>query len=99
MRQHCKKNSRQLFVLRAHDTIGGRELTLRERYALAMRKAPKGKKKRKELPKTVEIAIGARVLVTQNIETDLDIANGARGKIVDIVLDERDGHGSIFTFE
>ena len=35
----------------------------------------------------MEIAIGVSVLVTQNIETDLDIANG---KIVDIVLDERE---------
>ena len=27
-----------------------------------------------------------KVMVTDNIETDLDITNGARGKIVDIIL-------------
>ena len=35
----------------------------------------------------LEIAIGMPVLVTQNINTELDITNGARGTIVDIILD------------
>ncbi len=65
-------------------------MMLKERYVLAMRKPAKGKQKRKDLPETVEVAIGAKVLVTQNIETDLDIANGTRGTIVDIILDERE---------
>src|SRR6266481_4261192 len=30
------------------------------------------------------------VMVTFNVETDLDIANGSRGKITKIVLDERE---------
>jgi len=34
----------------------------------------------------IEIAIGAKVLVTQKINTDLDVMNGAWGKSVDIVL-------------
>lgn len=38
----------------------------------------------------VEIAIGMEVMVTFNIATDLDVANGARGHIVDIVLDTRE---------
>ena len=29
-------------------------------------------------------------MVTFNVETDLDIANGARGEIIKIVLDERE---------
>lgn len=28
-----------------------------------------------------------KVMVTENIETDLDVTNGARGEIVDIILD------------
>jgi len=36
----------------------------------------------------VEIAIGMQVMVTCNVETNLDVANGARGTIVDIVLHE-----------
>ena len=39
---------------------------------------------------TVEMAIGTKAMVTQNITTDLDLANGSRGIIVDIVLDPRE---------
>lgn len=90
VRKHCRETGQRLYVVPAEDAIQGHPLTLKERYALAMRKSTKGKKKRKELPESVEIAVGAKVLVTQNIETDLDIANGTRGEIVDIVLDERE---------
>ncbi|KAG9093514.1 hypothetical protein FS749_014258 [Ceratobasidium sp. UAMH 11750] len=38
------------------------------------------------LPDTVMLAVGMKVMVTLNVETDLDIANGTRGEIVDIVL-------------
>ena len=38
----------------------------------------------------VELAIGMKVMVTINISTDLDVANGTHGEIVDIVLDERE---------
>ena len=35
---------------------------------------------------SIQIAIGMKVMV-ENVETDLDITNGARGVIVDIILD------------
>ena len=38
----------------------------------------------------VEIAIGMKIMITENICTDVDIANGSRGTIIDIVLDERE---------
>ncbi|KAF9022096.1 hypothetical protein BDZ89DRAFT_1070937 [Hymenopellis radicata] len=57
---------------------------------MASRKPAQGKRRKGDLPETVQIAIGAKVLVTQNIETDLDIANGTRAEIVDIILDERE---------
>ena len=34
----------------------------------------------------MELAIGIKVMVTENIKTDLDVANGVRGEIVDIIL-------------
>jgi hypothetical protein len=40
--------------------------------------------------KDIELAIGALVMVTLNILTDLDVANGMRGIIEGIVLDERE---------
>ena len=42
----------------------------------------------KELGCEGKLAIGMKVMVTQNIETDLDLTNGARDKIVVIVLNE-----------
>ncbi|KAL1661745.1 hypothetical protein GGF50DRAFT_60440, partial [Schizophyllum commune] len=48
----------------------------------------------RDLPREVLIAVGALVLVTQNIDTNLDIANGARGHIERIVFDPREpDHG------
>ena len=38
------------------------------------------------MPETINIAIGMKAMVTQNIETDLDITNGARGTIIEIIL-------------
>ncbi|KAK7049991.1 hypothetical protein VNI00_005422 [Paramarasmius palmivorus] len=41
---------------------------------------------KQDLPENKSIAVGAQVMVIQNIETDLDLANGARSTNVDIVL-------------
>ena len=38
----------------------------------------------------IEIAIGMKVLVRYNLETELDITNGARGTITDVILDPRE---------
>jgi ATP-dependent exoDNAse (exonuclease V) alpha subunit len=46
-----------------------------------------------DLPYKLEIAIRMMVMVTDNVETDLDITNGARGDVVDIIL--RTSHLSI----
>jgi hypothetical protein len=82
---HC------MFIYRAEDSIKGRPLTLPEQYGLALRSSQRtitGRKRntKQDLPETLTLAIGARVMVVQNIETDLDLANGARGTIVDIIL-------------
>ncbi|KIK81358.1 hypothetical protein PAXRUDRAFT_69665, partial [Paxillus rubicundulus Ve08.2h10] len=42
------------------------------------------------LAKRVFIAIGMEVMVTFNIDTDIDVANGSRGYITDIILDENE---------
>ena len=84
VRKHCQMTGHQLFICYSEDTIQGRPLTRREKEALATRSM--NKKSRQELPATVELAIGMKVMVTTNVETDLDITNGARGTIVDIIL-------------
>ena len=85
-RKACRETGNQLFICTAEDTIGGRELNLPERYAVAMRSKTQNRRKRKDLPWRIEIAKGMKVLVTDNIETDLDVTNGARGEVVDIIL-------------
>ena len=62
-----------------------------EKIAIMTRK--KGLKSlmdRAGLMKEIELAIGASVMVTVNIQTDLDLANGVRGTIEAIILDERE---------
>jgi hypothetical protein len=78
-----------LFVRQAHDTIKGRTLNLREKYAFKShyKQMQSGRRRRtKDLPWQVELAVGMKVMVTENIKTDLDLTNGARGQIVNMVL-------------
>jgi hypothetical protein len=86
VRKWCQVSKQRLYVCRAEDTTNGRPLSQTERYVAALKKRGEGRRKRKDLPKTLEIAKGMKVMVTSNIETDLDVANGARGEIVDIIL-------------
>ena len=79
VRKECK-----LYVVVAQDTIRGRPLTLAERYALAVRNKNSGGQK--DLPEKLEVAIGMKIMVTTNVETDLDITNRAQGEVVDIRL-------------
>ena len=89
----CRRNGTQLFICAAYDTFQGRPLTLSERFAVATKKQRKHREKHDEraaLANKLELAKGMKVMVTFNVETDLDVANGARGEIVEIVLDERE---------
>lgn len=77
----------------AEDLIKGRPLTLRERYAVALRMSnttDADKKYLQQLPNELDIFVGMKVMVTENVETDLDITNGARGTIVGIVRHPED---------
>lgn len=85
-------NKTQLFISQAYDTCDGKPLTLREQHAVMIKSGDKGKNReeRAGLSNAVELAIGMKVMVTINVVTDLDVANGSRGEIVDILLDERE---------
>ena len=68
-------------------------LSGKDQFAVATTKQRKHCEKHDEraaLPNKVELAKGMKVMVTFNVETDLDIANGARGEITEIILDERE---------
>lgn len=88
----AKDRGRRIYICSAEDTYKGRSLNLAERYRLALhlgKRKKNGKKETqiKELPNKIELAVGMKVMVTDNIETDLDLTNGARGEIVGIILD------------
>lgn len=85
-----KHNGVTLFSCRAFDHIDGHEITLSEKFAIASKNS-RGRGRQDEragLPNLVELAIGMQVMVTYNVETELDVANGSRGEIVGIVLDK-----------
>ncbi|CAK5266163.1 unnamed protein product [Mycena citricolor] len=85
----CRHQARQLYICAASDTYRGAPLSVADRYALALHlsKGHAGNNMEKDLPHSIELAIGMSVMVTNNIETDLDLTNGARGTIEDIILD------------
>lgn len=92
VRKHCRQRKEVLYTCRAQDRIHGRRLTLAERLAVATKATQgiKGRNERGGLPNLVEFAKGMEVMVTFNVKTDLDVANGSRGQIVDIILDENE---------
>jgi hypothetical protein len=60
---------------------------------VATKKQRKHREKHDEraaLPNKLELAKGMKVMVTFNVETDLDTANGACGEIAEIVLNEHE---------
>ena len=91
IRKYCRENHRRLYICQAEDTIGGRSVTNEEKIAIMTRtKGTKTGLDRGGLMKEIELAIGASVMVTLNINTDLDVANGVRGRIEAIVMDQRE---------
>lgn len=62
---------------------------LPEHYSMAAREKGRGSKKQrkgKDLPWWIYLAKGMKVMVTDNVKTDLDVTNGTWGEIVDIIL-------------
>lgn len=86
--KRCSEAGRTLFICPALDEIKGAPLTLEEWYALASRYKNTRKRCNKDLLETILLAIGMNVMVTNNLQTDLDIMNGARGVITDIILNQ-----------
>ena len=91
IRKHCIETCRRLYVFPAEDSICGRPVTNEEKIAIMTQaKGSKANMDRGGLQKEMELAIGAPVMVTLNIMTELDVANGVRGIVEAIVLDERE---------
>ncbi|EIM90061.1 uncharacterized protein STEHIDRAFT_33545, partial [Stereum hirsutum FP-91666 SS1] len=91
VKKHCQETKVRRFICPAEDSVKERSyrpVNLAERHAIIERslRARKRKARSKDLPDMVDLAVGMKVLVTTNLATDLDLANGAKGEIVSIVL-------------
>lgn len=94
VRRHCAKHNKTLYICPAEDTIKGRPLTILERWRAGNKKtrskADRGRRLQGKLPDRIELAVGMEVMVTYNVDTNLDVANGARGVVEKIILDRRE---------
>ena len=87
-RKHCQQTNQQLFMCPAMNSIQGQPLTLAKCFSLAskMHRCNGKQGEHGGLADSVMLSIGMNVMVIFNIETNLDVANGAQGKIVKIVM-------------
>jgi len=87
----CRRNGTQFFICTVYESNA---FTISERFAVATKKKQRNHyekhNERAALPNKLELAKGMKVMVTFNVETDLDIANGACGEITEIILDEHE---------
>ena len=84
--QHCRTTGHTHYVHYARDTTKGELLTLQQQLVVASLKI----EETNNLPNKVELAVGMKVMVLMNIDTDSHLANGSRGIVTDIVLDPRE---------
>jgi hypothetical protein len=87
---HAHSERAQVYLCNPEDRVGKskRLLTLSERLGVFEHfSLTKGSSKDKSIDtEPLELFIGMRVMITMNVETDLDVTNGARGTVVDIIL-------------
>jgi len=96
IKEYCRETGRRLYITPAEDLIDGHSVSNDEKVAIMNRKkGSKASMDRAGLAKEIELAIGAPVMVTLNIQTDLDVANGVRGTVEGIILDERERLSSL----
>jgi hypothetical protein len=92
IKRECTLKKQRLYRSPAEDTTAGRPLSTQEVFLAGMSQSKKSKSRQEKagLSDTVELFVGMKMMVTYNVQTDMDLANGARGEIVDIILDERE---------
>ena len=89
-KRECQRKGVPLFRFRAEDTMGGKRLTARQKTTAKPSKRRKEREEKGGLPDVLEVFVGMKVMVTFNVAVELDVANGSRGEVVDIVLDPRE---------
>lgn len=89
LRKHCARTGNILYQVTAEDTAdksNPRCCTMREKLLIARKKVTDTGR----LAQRVELAVGMQVMVTLNLATEADLANGSCGTVECIVLDSRE---------
>lgn len=86
LHSHCCRTGHTHYVVYAEDTYQQKKLSPEQRLAIAHLKLDNTGR----LPNKVDLAVGMKAMVLENISTDVDLANGSRGVIIDIILDPRE---------
>jgi len=87
MQKHCAKTGNPLYVFDTEDLVGNARtlLNMEQKYIVASMKADDSNRQTGSNSSRIEVAIGMKVMVTLNLATEADLANGTRGLIQDIV--------------
>lgn len=88
LKKHCQKTGEILYVCDAENTVGKDHLKpdMEQKATIAQIAVDD----LDGVPHRIKFAVGMKAMVTKNIATDADLANGSRGIITDIVLDARE---------
>jgi hypothetical protein len=95
LRKHCSQTGNLLYIVEAEDVVGDSRQPLNMEQKLIVAGMPSedrrpGENTTKRLRHRLEIAKGMKIMVTLNLATEADLANGSRGTVEDIVLDPRE---------
>ncbi len=86
--KHCSMTGNIRYRVRGEDIDKDTKETPSMQARLAI--ASLEEKQTGKLKDEIQIAVGMKVMVMLNLATEADIANGTRGKIVEIILDDRE---------
>jgi hypothetical protein len=88
LKQHSDLTGNQIFVWRAERTLSGEPIDEHSNNLFEeWRRTGLKNKNQIDLSPILELAQGSQVMVTFNIDTDIDVANGTRAVVENIVLD------------
>src|SRR6201999_1078002 len=85
LEQHSDITGHQIFIWDSEKTVNGKLADDRSAYELEVHR--QRSRNKTSIASKLCLAVGAEVMVTVNLDTDIDLANGTRAVIQDIVLD------------
>ena len=71
-----------MYKSRSYNTIGGKRLTVKQQFQLAEEVSKKQNRRVCTMfgGDFVKLVVGMKVMVTFNVDTEIDLANGTRGE-------------------